>query len=74
MAQEQLGLGVWWVDAPCPRCGTVESLVVELSTRLVTPSDDVPQLELKARVSKTPHTCGQLSIRGALMEHEQHQM
>ena len=51
--------GLHWVDLPCPRCGSIETVAVSLSSVLTTPADDQPSLKLRCKSKATDHDCGQ---------------
>lgn len=66
MSGEQLDPGTYWIDAPCPRCGSLEPIPVALSTVLQVPSDDLTTLRVKAKTKAVPHSCGQGTIQALL--------
>lgn len=58
-APPPLGVGLYWVDLPCPRCSALETVAVHLSAVLTTSTDDEARLKLRARSAPTDHDCGQ---------------
>lgn len=59
---EAIGTGLHWIDAPCPRCGEIETLAIVIQSVLTTPQDDTPNLRVKARSKAIDHNCAQTRI------------
>lgn len=54
-----LSTGNYLVEAPCPRCGVLEEILVRLSSVLTTPEDDTGSLRVKIKGKPRDHDCKQ---------------
>lgn len=53
-----LSIGTHVVDLPCPRCGSLETILVRFSAVLTEGTDEDTTLRLKARSKAQDHMCG----------------
>ncbi|GAB3889013.1 hypothetical protein [Terrabacter terrigena] len=53
-----LSIGTHIVDVPCPRCGSLETILVRLSSVLTEGTGDDTTLKLRARSKAVDHMCG----------------
>lgn len=53
-----LTIGTYVVDLPCPRCGSLETVLVRLSSVLTEGTDETATLRLRARAKAQDHMCG----------------
>lgn len=53
-----LSIGTHIVDVPCPRCGSLETIIVRFSSVLTEGTDEDTTLRLKARSKAADHMCG----------------
>ena len=53
-----LSIGTHVVDVPCPRCGSLETILVRLSAVLTEGTDEETTLKLRARSKAADHMCG----------------
>lgn len=51
--------GVYLVEAPCPRCGVIEEILVSLRSVLTQPEDDTGSIRVKLRGKARDHDCKQ---------------
>lgn len=51
--------GLHWVDAPCPRCGAIETVAVKLSSLLQVPDEDQASIRVRLKAKPVDHDCGQ---------------
>lgn len=58
----RLATGVYIVDAPCPRCGVIEEILVALRSVLTTPEDDIGSIRVKLKGKARDHDCHQQRI------------
>lgn len=58
-APKTLSTGVYVVEAPCPRCGVIEEILVSLRSVLTTPEDDPGSLRVKLKGKARDHDCKQ---------------
>jgi hypothetical protein len=59
---ETLSTGIYLVDAPCPRCGVVETVLVRIGVVLTTPDDSVGALRVKLKGKAVDHDCHQTRL------------
>lgn len=64
MKNQAISTGLHWVDAPCPRCGELETIAIVLTSVLTTPQDDSPSLKVRAKSKGLDHDCTQTRIGG----------
>lgn len=57
-----LDTGVYQVDAPCPICGSLEVILVRISTLVQVPQDDVAKIRVKLHSRPLEHLCRQTKI------------
>lgn len=53
-----LQIGTHIVDVPCPRCGSLETILVRFSAVLTEGTDEETTLRLKTRAKAVDHMCG----------------
>lgn len=54
-----LQIGTYIVDAPCPRCGSLESILIRLTSVLTEDTDsDVATLRARMKAKAVDHMCG----------------
>ena len=58
------------VETPCPRCGVLEVIAVDLTAVLTTPSEGVATLKLKAASKALDHWCGTVGTVTTLFDVE----
>jgi hypothetical protein len=60
LAQAQpLTVGTYAVDLPCPRCGSLEAVLVRLTAVVTEDTDtDTATIKLRARSRAAEHLCG----------------
>lgn len=65
-----IGTGTYIVEAPCPECGQIVSVLARLSSVLTVPQDDGPTLRLKLKGEAVPHSCHvrQVTLEEAITE------
>lgn len=51
--------GVYLVEAPCPRCGVVEEILVALRSVLTMPEDDAGTIRVRVKGKARDHDCKQ---------------
>lgn len=54
-----LSTGVYLVEAPCPRCGVIEEILVALRSVLTQPEDDTGSIRVKIKGKARDHDCKQ---------------
>lgn len=59
---KRLSTGVYLVDAPCPRCGVIEEILIALRSVLTQPEDDTGSLRVKVRGKARDHDCKQARL------------
>jgi hypothetical protein len=59
---ESIDTGVYMVNAPCPRCGVVEEILVAIRSVLTTPEDGPGSLRVKIKGKARDHDCPQLRL------------
>lgn len=59
MSTETLSTGVYLVEAPCPRCGVIEEILVSLRSVLTQPEDDAGSIRVRLRGKARDHDCKQ---------------
>lgn len=67
---DTLQTGNYVVDAPCPRCGVVEEILVRISSVLTTPQDDAGSLRVKVKGKARDHDCQQRRLPDVPLEGE----
>lgn len=60
---KSLDTGVYTVQAPCPRCGVIEDILVAIKTQLTTPQDAIGKLAVKLKSRGVDHDCQQQRIQ-----------
>lgn len=61
-----LTVGTYAVDLPCPRCGSLEAVLVRLTSVVTEDTDtDTATIKLRARSRSTEHLCGSTRILDA---------
>lgn len=67
-----LSTGVYLVEAPCPRCGVIEEILVSLRSVLTQPEDDTGSIRVRLRGKARDHDCKQarLTVVVPLVEDE----
>lgn len=61
---EAIPTGLHWVDAPCPRCGQIETVAIVLSSVLTSPENETPSLRVRAKGKAADHDCKQTRMSG----------
>lgn len=54
-----LKTGVYYVDAPCPRCGAIEEILISIRSVVTIPETDTGKLAVKLRGKPRDHDCRQ---------------
>lgn len=54
---DRIATGVYLIDAPCPRCGVIEEILVKLSAVLTTPEDDGSTIRVRLKGKARDHDC-----------------
>jgi hypothetical protein len=54
-----LPTGNYVVEAPCPRCGVIEEILVGIRSVLTTPEDDIGSLRVKIKGRARERDCRQ---------------
>lgn len=57
-----LSPGTYTVDAPCPDCGGLETLLLRVSVVRTSGTDDECTIRLRARSRAVDHACGRLRL------------
>jgi hypothetical protein len=57
-----LPTGLYYFDAPCPKCGQVERIPGDVRTVLTVPDDDVANVRIKLKAKPVAHVCHQTRI------------
>lgn len=57
-----LSTGVYLVEAPCPRCGVIEEILVSLRSVLTQPEDDTGSIRVRCRGKARDHDCKQARL------------
>lgn len=69
---DTLSTGTYYVDAPCPRCGAIEAILVQISSVLTTPETEGGTLRVKIKGKPREHDCQQGRITvDAMLEADQ---
>jgi hypothetical protein len=63
-----LQTGTYLVDAPCPRCGVIEEILVSLQSVLTQPEGDVGSIKVRIRGKARDHDCKQARLTVAISE------
>lgn len=61
-ATKTLSTGTYLVEAPCPKCGALEEILVSIRSVLTTPEDDTQQLKVRLKGKARDHDCRQERI------------
>lgn len=59
---KRLPTGVYLIDAPCPRCGVIEEILVALRSALTITEGDTGSLRVKVRGKARDHDCQQARL------------
>lgn len=54
--------GTYTVDAPCPDCGGIETLLLRVSVVRTSGTDDDTTIRVKSRSRAVDHACGRLRL------------
>lgn len=54
-----LSTGVYLVEAPCPRCGVIEEILIALRSVLTQPEDDTGSIRVRIKGKARDHDCKQ---------------
>lgn len=70
MSNRTISTGTYIVEAPCPECEQLVSVLARLSSVLTVAQDDGPTLRLKLKGEAVPHSCHvrQVTIAEAIAE------
>jgi hypothetical protein len=63
--------GTYFVNAPCPECGSIVEILANIASVLTVPQDDTPQLKVRLKAQAIAHNCRsgrQVSIEEAISE------
>ena len=58
-----LATGTYLVEAPCPRCGVIEEILVSLRSVLTQPEDDTGSIRVRLKGKARDHDCKQVTER-----------
>lgn len=60
--EKTIPTGTYLIEAPCPRCGVIEEILVSLQSVLTTPEHDTGSLRVRLKGKGRDHDCRQLRI------------
>lgn len=61
---EKLLTGTYLVDAPCPKCGVIEEVLVSIESVLTLPQNSSGSLRVRLQGKALDHDCAQLRLGG----------
>lgn len=62
MSTESLDTGTYYVNAPCPRCGVIEEILVAIRSKLTIPQDEIGKLGVALKGKARDHDCKQARL------------
>lgn len=56
---DTIDTGTYYVNAPCPRCGVIEEILVAVRSKLTIPQDEIGKLGVAVKGKARDHDCKQ---------------